>query len=495
MLRGVLAIFLAIAAGTTAYAAETLTPAQTKLYERLKIVWAKAQGNDCQASLTALEGALDEPAFAALPDSGRSDVYKLAAICAYRVQDKALAYRYALAGTQIKTADAAQWALRLSLEAEDKRYEAFVTTLEAMAVHSPTALNALSSQWSGRLYRDLKQTGQTALRARLLAVLTAPSYQSDEVLTTGDAFKRDYAAILVDAGKKAEAAALVARIVTPSDLIEVSVDPRLRTMLPADFDGRAATEQRLAQLREIAASHPGLLAAMVEISQQLRQLGRAEEAVATLEAARPDGPLGKSFTDLGEYQTWWWDALAYSYQALGRYDDAVAAFRKGIDAKEYAALNVSQTINLAAAQLRFGHPADALATVATFEKDKYSASPYGEMQLHVVRGCARMKLGQSAAARDDVAFITAHTRDAAGVLTSMLLCSGDMDGAAAAVIKDLGDPDNRQQALLLLSDYDPRPPHYPVSPEDVRLPELKARADVKAAIARAGGTRHFHLQN
>lgn len=494
MLGRLVAIALAVAVGTTATAADEPTPRQVKLYERLQAVWAKAKSNDCQSSMPLLAGIFDDPTFATLPDPTRAAGYQVGTFCAAQVKSEALTYRYALAGTQIKGADPALWNMRLHLEAKDNRNEQAVDTIEAMASQSPTTLNTLSGPWLGRLNRDLKQAGQIGSRTRLLAVLTAPGYQPDEVLATGDAFKRDYAALLVDAGKKAEAAALVARIVTPSDLISVSVDPRLRTMLPTNFDGRVAVESRLAQVREIAASHPGSLAAVNEISQYLRRLGRIEEAVATLEAARPDGPQGQSFADLDDYQNWWWDEIARNYQMLGRYDDAVAAFRKGIDAKEYAALNVSQTINLAYARLRFGHPAEALATVAAFEKEQYSASPFGEMQLHLVRGCAHAELGQSVAAKDDTAYIMAHARDAPGALTTMMLCDGDMDGAAAAVIRDLDDPDNRPQALLLLSDYDPPPPRYPASPDEKRLPALKARADVKAAITRAGGTRHFHLQ-
>ncbi|RYZ99289.1 MAG: hypothetical protein EOO68_12580, partial [Moraxellaceae bacterium] len=138
---------------------------------------------------------------------------------------------------------------------------------------------------------------------------------------------------------------------------------------------------------------------VLEVAHYLRELGRPEEALATLEAANPEGPLAAAFADLGEQRNWWWDGIARTYQMLGRYDEAVAAFRKGIDANENGSLNVSQTINLGHAHLRFGHPVDALASAAAFDSGKYSASPYGEMELRLVRGCALLALKRSVEAK------------------------------------------------------------------------------------------------
>jgi len=70
-----------------------------------------------------------------------------------------------------------------------------------------------------------------------------------------------------------------------------------------------------------------------------------------------------------------------------------------------------------------------------------------------------------------------------------------MDGAAAAMMRRLEDPERRAGALLQLSDYDPQPANGPHDPIDLRLDDLKRRADVKAAIERAGGIRRFEVQS
>jgi hypothetical protein len=213
-----------------------------------------------------------------------------------------------------------------------------------------------------------------------------------------------------------------------------------------------------------------------------------------LEAARPDGPGGKQFTDLDEETNWWWDEMARSYQMLGRYDEAVSAFGHGILAKEDGSPNVSQTINLGHAHVRFGHPERALKTVAVFETASYPASPYGEMEMRLVRGCAQAALGNRTALANDVAYARDHERDHPEALTDLLLCADDMDSAAASMIRRLNDPDKRAGALSQLSTFDPPPPSYPLMPFEKKMAALRERADVQAAIQRAGGVRHIRLQ-
>jgi len=70
-----------------------------------------------------------------------------------------------------------------------------------------------------------------------------------------------------------------------------------------------------------------------------------------------------------------------------------------------------------------------------------------------------------------------------------------MDGAAAATIRRLDDPERRAGALLQLSDYDPPPANGSHDPIDLRLGDLKHRPDVRAAIGRAGGTRRFIVRS
>jgi len=481
-IRAVSAILFATTPG---WAADIATRA-TQAFE-------KAQQGDCRSSLPILGSVSRDKAFASLNDAARLATYEVAVSCSYDLKDQASAYRYALEGTRVGPGSGFLWNARLLSLMNGDRLSDAVATLEAMGVRNPEALNGLRMSRLFSLYRKLKDRSEPALRERFLTVLTGTGYQPDELLATGDYFKRERASQLIAAGDRAGAAALVKRMTEPRILLDVSFDSRLRNLMAPDFDERAAAEKRLAQLREIAASHVNSLAILLELSRYQRILGQVEEALATLESARPDGPGGKDFMDLDEKKNWWWDEMARSYQMLGRYDDAVSAFGQGIAAKEDGSPNVSQTINLGHAHLRFGHPDLALKTVAVFDTPR-SASPYGEMEVRLVRGCAQAALGEQAALADTLRYAREHERDHPEALTDLLLCVDDMDGAAASMIRRLDDPERRVDALKQLSTFDPPPPTYPQMPFEVKMADLKARADVQAAMQRAGGARRVHLQ-
>lgn len=456
--------------------------------------YEQSQKGDCRTGLATLRPVMRDKGFASFNDAFRRAIYELAVACSYDVKDGAGAYRYALEGTRAGPGSAFLWNARFVAEMGDKRLADGVATLEAMHSRDPEALNSLRMRWLFSLYRELKDQPDPALRTRFLTLFTATDYQPDEPLATGDYFKRQRAVQLIAAGDEPAAAALLKRITEPRILVGVSLDPRLRKLLGPDFNERAAVENRIVQIREIAASHGSSLATVLELSRYLRMLGRVDEALATLEAVRPDGPGGKDFTDLDEQRNWWWDEVARSYQMLGRYDDAVSAFGRAIAAQEDGAPNVSQTINLGHAHLRFGHPDLALKTVAVFDTKSYSVSAYGNMEMRLVRGCAQAALGERAALADTLRYARDHERDHPEALTDLLLCAGDMDGAAASIIRRLDDPDRRADALHQVSTFDPFPPAYPQMPFEAKMPALKARADVQAAIERAGGAGRFHLQ-
>lgn len=475
--------------------AATSVSAATPLVERLQFAADRARQDNCTSSLGIVKDILREQEFAALPEKARVAAFELATSCAAMLRDATAAYSYALEGTRLNGAGAYMWHVRFGTEANGKRYASAVETLEAMARQRPDALNALKVKWLYSLKRDLRQQPDRLLLGRFLAVLTSRDYQPDEVMATGDLFKSDYAAMLAEADRTADAVSLLARIVDPHPLIRASVDPRLRALLPPGFDVRAAVEARLAQTRDVAASHPGSMLAVLTLADHLLQLGRPDEALATLEAAHPDRTHAVVFDDLDERRSWWWNSLSNTYEMLGREDEAVAALRRGGQIEESGRLNVSQALNLGYLQVNLGRPADTLATVAVFDKDKRGMSPYGEMVLRLVRGCARLALGQADAARADHAYVVSHENNHPAVSMYLSLCAGDMAAAAAAAIRRLDNPDQRIDALLDFSDYDPPPVGQPFTGIDARIPELKARPDVQAAIVRAGGTARFRLQH
>lgn len=455
---------------------------------------AAKEGN-CERTITLAVKVIEDKEAALLPEDARAAALMLAAGCEATLGRSADAYRHIMAATMFPASDDAAWELRLALELQDQRNDAAISTIEAMTQGRGAALNAIPIKLFGELHTRLKSADASALRRRLLAVLTSSGYTPDEPGATVDGFRQRYAEMLHDAGDQGAAAGLIRRIEHPSTLLEISLDPRFRSLLPADFDLRRSVEQALERARRLAALHPDRIAPVNEVALYLRVLGKPKESLDVLEPLRPRIAEAAMFVDRDEHLVWWWDSLSRGHEMLGDYARTVDALRRGGELEESGGLNVSQIINLSQVQLEFGLPADALATLRVFDESKRAVSPYGTMQIVGTRGCAKARLGKPGDASTEVAFVQAHREDAPKALTSLLLCVGDLAGAGAALVERLDDPDQRAVALRELSDYDDPPVALPPDPRRSNLETVKARPEVRAAIRRAGGTRRFHVQD
>jgi hypothetical protein len=419
-------------------------------------------------------------------------MYTVAALCKIRDKDGPAAHRFLLAATGFDDAPDQVWTMRFQLEMDLQQYEDAVVTIEKMTEGRGAALNAITTQSLYYLDHALKSAKRDALRMRLLRVVTANSYDPTEILPEKDGFREAYAELLLAAEDKAAAKDQVAQIEAPWIANRLSVDPRFRDLVPADLDVRALAERQLAEDREAMARHSDALEPIIDVASMLRQLGRPQEALAVLESARANGKKLGDYVDAEDKLNWWWDGLGRTNQLLANGDAAFAALREGAKSKEGGEANVSQLINLAEAQIWFGKPADALATLQPFEK-AMPVSPYGDLEMRMARGCAQSLAGNKAAAEAERAYIAAREKDHPEALSDLLMCMGDVDGAASAFIRRLDDPERRVAALVQLSDYDPLPSGVPINPLFAHLDAIKQRPDVKAAIARAGGTRRFHV--
>ena len=449
--------------------------------------------SDCPAALKLLRRQLQPKAVSDLPGDLASSGYHMAALCEIRAKRLADAHGWTMAGTALDAASDELWQVRFVLELDMKDGAAATATVVAMSQGRGAALNGGDIRWYYRLNRMLREAKQDALRVQLLTVLTDAAYDPAEPMANKDGFREALAKLLLDRGDAAGVQRLVGQIESASTLLDISFDRRMRGFLPGDFDPRKVVERDLEANRAAVSRYPKQLRALNRTAQLLRALGRPKEALALLETAQAGGKTLADYDDANESRNWWWDSVARTQEMLGDYDSTVAGFTEGAKLGEDGIANVSQIINLAHAQNRFGRPADALKTLAAADGD-FPVSPYGAMELRLARGCANAALGNANALAEDRAFMEARGKDHAEALTDLLLCIGDMDAAAKSVIAELEDPERQAATLARLSDYNPPLPGEPVYVFKKREPELKAREDVKAAIEKAGGIRRIALQ-
>jgi tetratricopeptide (TPR) repeat protein len=450
---------------------------------------------DCPRALGLARPIADSPNTAGLDENDALLAYQVTARCAFQTGDHERAYADIRRATAIAAASDDLWFERLDFDALGKRWDPVVETIEEMHARRPAALNAVNQRALDYIRTELRRAERKDLTIRLVHVLASDDYLPTEFLVSTDSYRRDYAVYLAEGGRKDEARAMVARLTSPWTVARASLDPRLRAFYPADPDIRALVERRLADRRQKMEEHPERLEAVIEVADNLKLLGRPREALEVLQSVA--GRVGDpdAFVDAEVQLPWWWDELSRVYAILGRFDESMDAMRKGGALDENGGANVSQTINLAHRQVRAGRSKDALVTLAAFDTAKHDVSPYGQIALRSARACAYAFTGQREAALKDVEYIRTHQLDAPGSLGSVLGCVGDLDGAAAALIKRLEDLDQRASELLTLSDYDTPPVALPDDPYETVVKALRARSDVQAAIVRAGGTRRFHIQN
>ncbi len=493
-------LIIALASSLIAIAPVGAEPAPGAKADRSKagadlLTAAKAfDAGNCEEAIKYAGKSIDRNDKAALPEQARAIAFQIESSCEEQLDRGTDAYRHAFAGTALAAIDDATWRRRLLYELRDHRNEAAVATVEAMTNGRGAALNSVPSSWYYQFSTQLKTAGAADLRRRLLAILAGDGYDPDEPGATRDGFRHDYAEILYESGDHDAAGLLIRQIVYPSLLADISLDKRFRDFLPADFDLRKSVERALAESRALSAQHPDLIQPLNDVATFLQVLGRPQESLDALEPLRSSINDDEKLTDRDEQRVWWWDGVSRGERILGHNAQAAEALRKGGEAEENGGLNVSQVINLSELQMNTGHPAEALATLRVFDTGKRDVSPFGMMQITLNRGCAKTLIGKPADAAAEIAFARAHAKDAPAALTELLLCIGDIDSAAASLISRLGDAETRTAALRTLSIYDEPPVKLPAEPGAKAFDEVKARADVQAAIARAGGIRRFHVQ-
>jgi tetratricopeptide (TPR) repeat protein len=469
-----------------------LTPQLRSKVERLRDAAEAVQRNDCKAALALARPLIGGGEAPALPEELQALTYDLVVACEAD-GEKGRAYADALAGTRLERSSDDLWHQRLMLEIQADRYDAAVATLEAMTAGRGAALSSVPDDWFRFIGRKLEADKQSPLRSRFLKAMSNDAYVPAAGYGRKDSYRVPYAIILAERGDREGARLQLAALRSPYWLRQVSVDARLRAFLPADLDLRAATEAMLATDKEAIARHPEQLDPLLNAAGDLRELGRPQEALQLLQGAAARIDDAAAFSDRDDKLAWWWDGVARAYASLGKYEEAVAAYRKGAALSEGSGPNVSQVINLAEFQIDYGRGEDALKTLTVFDDPKRKGSAYGEMQVRFARGCAHALAGDKAAAAADLAYARAHEKDDAETVSNLLLCMGDMDGAAAIFVRRLDDSDQRVDALLELSDYQDPPVAVPPGPVESGLNALKERPDVKAAIARAGGVRRFNV--
>lgn len=289
-------------------------------------------------------------------------------------------------------------------------------------------------------------------------------------------------------GDVAGARTLARQVADPSAALELLVvkayDPLVdATDRVARFAALVGTEDRRSS-RALEAK-PDDLKLILARAQFLRSVGREGDALALLMPHSGDmAAVAKGGSDA----FWIVDQASYALSALGRRDEAMALMRRllALDLDKHPEL-ISMAINSTAIMNGAGrHRESAAFAEDLFRRHAGKASKYGLMWMWEGAACGHATGGNLAAAKPWIARLKADPDANRSALMRALLCTNDLDGAAAQMIERLNG-DDAGDMMVAVQDFTiaaTRSAHSHML--DERLRQVVGRPDVAAAIASKG---------
>jgi tetratricopeptide (TPR) repeat protein len=408
-------------------------------------------------------------------------------------RDFRLGHVYMAAVTLHPEAVALDWMMRAELAMDSGKFRDAAAAFSTVVSRWPQ--QAQQVDWGRVIQQSAFQIRNSDVhRADYMAFVEA-LYAGNFRLAYGlqpEALWKDLVVDALERGDVPRAREVLSRIDSVEVLLEMRVDRRFDSLVavePERFDIDSALLRATTRGETFVALHPRALDAFVQYAYALFDAGRHAEVLAMCDAilARVDGAAGKDppYDDLDDALNWVYNHKAGALRALGRWDEALAVMEAARSLPEHGRGNFSQTINLASHYIDSGRFAEALAAVERLECDD-SVSPYGCMQLHAALHAAHRRLGNEGQADQAFAYLSANRRDAEDTWITAMLETGDLDAAARRLIVQLEDPHQRGAALLGVQTYRPLPATPVMQEREAQRQRLFARADVAAAIERVG---------
>jgi tetratricopeptide (TPR) repeat protein len=491
-MRQILAALLPLALAACSTAPVAVPPAPTAKVDAPAIqeVFNGLRSADCGPYLAQAAEIARSPAFETDQATDEQVVFLWqVANCAMDKKEYQVAFDHADRATTLKPDIAWLQVIRLYLGMSLERPDASLDALNVLSRIGPDEVRGADLEFVGDLLRAAREAdadGDRELEAyealeRLAYVPTAPYFD--------DFLKLGHVRLLLERNRVAEARIRLVGISDIDFVVEMRVD-RLFDPLRGDpafesqLDVAAAAERDVSRSRGAMVSNPRLMEAVYIHSMVLLAAMRDEEGLAVVQEALHRDADREAFTDGDEYRNWLVNVRGYFLYNLGRVDEGRAALREAAGMRERRSPNVSNIINYGGYLLLEGKANDALDLLPRIGE----ASPYGKGWIAEIRACAGAQLGDADLKRAGLEYLEAHESDNPAARTRALLCVNDLDGAADLMIRRLGDPKTRREALLALQ----------VTPtqSDVGLPHrtflrnqyvaLGARPDVQAAVLKVG---------
>lgn len=475
---------------SAAMAAAALTP-QSQAPLTVNEAYRQLLGKDCGKHLSMAMAVAADPGFAShKPVSGRAALLGKIANCGFSLGKYDIAFRYADRAAELDPEDEWLQTLRMYYGTDHGRPEASLDALQVLSRIEPSRVRELDLRNVDELLRaarDASPDGDEALAAyealdRAGYVVAPPNF--DDFLRMGRG------RLLLERGRVADAGAVLRGVVDASSIVEMRVD-RAFDPLRADpafvrqVDIAAAVRKDLERSRGAMQADPKSMEAVYLYAGVLDLAMRDADGLELVEEVLArDRADPAAFHDADEYRNWINNKRANFLYSIGRADEGREALVRAAGLQEHGTTNVSNIINLGGYLIAEGRGAEAVALIPRIGRP----SPYGQAWIESMRSCAGVQLKDEKLRLAGLEYLRSHEADNPAALSRALICSNDLDAAAALMIRRLSDRELRTSALLDLqitppSRLDAFPFHRAMS---ARFDALRDRADVRDAVAKVG---------
>ncbi|WP_324097592.1 hypothetical protein [Caulobacter sp.] len=456
------------------------------------------QKGDYAHAREVLERARRSPYFSTAPAVIQHAVVLLIAGIATDAKDWPAARAAIVEATSMAEASEEDWILRFRIGATSGDKTEAVSAMTTLATRYPqttaTYPDATILYWMAEAGRP--PDGEA--RAFALSDALFANWKPQDPFEDLSSQRAEYVLGLLARNRRADAEA-AARLITKDEiLIGMRADKRFDRVDEGAVARLAPKVGSLARLKAVEALLPAngdRISGPTAKAEALMDLGRFSEALIVIDAALAKANSAPdAFVDLEERLAWAHNVRNQILANLGRREESIEALEAGARTPEHGKSNVSQTLNLAVAQMTAGRSKAALATVASVRLDRMSA--YGRSVALKTEACAAADLGDAATAQTALKALRDLGDEAKGNTLDALLCVNDLDAAAAIVIERLKSPGLRRVTLVMLQDL-PSSPHATAhnAAQGERVATLRKRPDVIAAVEPVGRILRYRTED
>jgi len=405
---------------------------------------ADRAGHDAAGALAEMKAVVASVGFEQLDGRQRAVGFSLLAWTAVAQKDYALARDAADQGIRAGGGSADLWLLKAQAAQGVSDWDDMAQSIANLARGWPRALRQMPD---GAILR-LASESRGEPRFQALMALHEANWSPQSRSADASRLWLTLTTELLARGKLEQAKRVAHDIMGYRALIELHADRRFDPIVASDpdaFDVAKAIDRDLEQRRAAVASAPHSLAAVNALALALRQRGKPADALAVTDDALAGAAAPGRFTDLEDELNRTLEQRAFALQELGRTDEAIRTQRSAAASPEHRGPNISQTLDLADMLNELGRAQDALDALRGF--DATTPSAYGKMVWEQDLACAYAQLHDTAGVAGAVQYLRAHRADAEIVFEGGLMCAGEADDVAKAVISGIENPDTRSAVL------------------------------------------------